>query len=725
MFQRLLILLLLSFNLYSQTTGVSSISNETQHQLSTNSKRPSINYFDNPQYYRDLFLKNMKLIPTTSYTGKSKAGVFLTKFCPVGCAHCFFQSPKTNDNDPNDAFTDEGIVKLIKFLNDANMGYLMITGGGEPFLKYKAVLKMLDEVNSDKIIVVTSGFWATNRNVALKKIQEISDIAAKHPEKKIVIRLSVDEQHQESMGFDPILNIISVFSNELMGKTSVTLQLHSLDGDPTVCSIVEKLDVAKDEWGTGTQLNASNSNGIIKFCSKDRDIVLNNGLRIVVGYAKRFYSDWEVDLNDEEVVSRNVAVAEKDLYESENGFPSIAVNKDGSKGFNYSIFYDGLTTLWSAGSPDRKYNIYDHDYKTMISNSLADVITLSMVEKGYAYRDGIIGEVNPKAVIRAKAINLRDYVGSIINEEAKTRLYYTVRAAQDYIQENRITADQVALWPVELRDMVGLSKQELMGQYNTSSYDIAQQYKDENRKPEDLEKLPKLIQLGHYDVSDQNKSEADKLIGQLNDLMKAINTIKDQKDIIRLEDVVSSLEKYETSLGSEDIKVLYQAKKVLYLDWVEKQNSVAYNEKSLRVALIKYLNPSSSIEKTDDLVEKALVKIAKIANNVFAPNDVSIMCKIYDYLVWKLDKESGALWQDHILDTVALQAKIMNNLDTVADLSEEIGPLIESVNKLYKITGLICPTDGNLQTTEEKGYILKTVSEGKTKFELIKSSNKK
>lgn len=55
-----------------------------------------INVFDEPQKYI-LDITNNITIPINNrkkFNGKTMAFVFLTKFCDVECAHCFFRSKR-------------------------------------------------------------------------------------------------------------------------------------------------------------------------------------------------------------------------------------------------------------------------------------------------------------------------------------------------------------------------------------------------------------------------------------------------------------------------------------------------------------------------------------------------------------------------------------------------------------------------------------------------------
>lgn len=93
--------------------------------------------FKEPQHYRDLILKNVCIkADKKNFSEKSFICVSFTRFCPVGCSFCFFSSaPAAKEKTISDAFTEEGLERFIQFANDSNLGYLLVSGGGEPFME--------------------------------------------------------------------------------------------------------------------------------------------------------------------------------------------------------------------------------------------------------------------------------------------------------------------------------------------------------------------------------------------------------------------------------------------------------------------------------------------------------------------------------------------------------------------------------------------------------------
>ncbi|MEW9824100.1 MAG: hypothetical protein AB2992_02740 [Candidatus Symbiodolus clandestinus] len=124
--------------------------------------------FENPQKYRDILIsKDLIHGDRNDFSGKSFICVSLTSFCPVGGSFCFFKSgPAFRKSSREDSITKEGIEKFIEFSNTINLGYLLVSGGGEPMLEKHAVLKIIEEVESERIVFVTSANWAKKKYTA-------------------------------------------------------------------------------------------------------------------------------------------------------------------------------------------------------------------------------------------------------------------------------------------------------------------------------------------------------------------------------------------------------------------------------------------------------------------------------------------------------------------------------------------------------------------------------
>jgi ribosome-associated protein YbcJ (S4-like RNA binding protein) len=254
---------------------------------------------------------------------------------------------------------------------------------------------------------------------------------------------------------------------------------------------------------TMAKQRVSDGKNVIKIVPK-QEIINFDDLALKVGYAKAFYSDLKVNLNDSTAIRRNIEVYQKDLFESEDGNSSIVTNEMGNPGLDFWVNYNGNVTTWGNQYLDNLFNLYIDPYHEVINGTLRDPAALSFIEKGANYRDAVVSEANKVAVLRSKAVNIRDYTGALMFDEARTRLYYTVRSLQDYIAEGRIKEDALKGLPIELYELLSIEKGALIEAYKKSNYTIVQQTLEEVFDSKKVLDVLEWIKLGHYSLEQQD-----------------------------------------------------------------------------------------------------------------------------------------------------------------------------------------------------------------------------
>ena len=387
-----------------------------------------------------------------------------------------------------------------------NLGYLLVSGGGEPMMEKKSVLRIIEQVISERIVLVTSAHWAKTYESAKRYIDSIvKSIGKRETKTSVTIRVSVDVEHCATVTLSPIVNLIKIFSENNLD--CIDLQIHSVEGDQAMNDLVNMLNnqYTNIEKNNVKQNRISDGKSVIKIVPK-QDILTVDNLKIPIGYAKIFFSDLRINLNDQSVVHRNTEVYQKDLIESEDGNSSIVINKIGQPGLDFWVNYNGNVTTWGNQYLDNLFNIYTDSTEDIIQNTLRDPAALSFIEKGAVYRDRVVSEANAIAVTRSKSVNIRDYTGALMFDESRTRLYYTVRVLQDYVAEGRINLDDFEL-SEELKYILNTKKESLIKAYNESKYTIVEQTMEKEFNKDYVLDILTWIKLGHYDVCNHKKNK--------------------------------------------------------------------------------------------------------------------------------------------------------------------------------------------------------------------------
>ena len=498
----------------------------------TNNVLPASNPFDSPGKYREIILKSHLLeLEKINVSSKSLACLFLTRFCVVGCPFCFFKSsPQWRKKNIEDQFSDEGLNKFIKFSKESNLSYLLISGGGEPLNQKKHILKIIENVTADKIVLVTSGNWAKKIENAESYLSDMYEALKRRTKSaKVVVRVSISEGHSIKLGVECAKNIINIFGMKYIDEKDFVVQIKAFEGDATLQRLINELSDAK--LSTKFSKLASDNQVLIKRIPKKYILTLKNGYNIVVGVSKIFWSSLNPDLNRISELKNAIEVVENDVHLCEDSHPSVVYNNDGSMGLDWSINFNGNICLWQNQVRDTYMNLYEDSYNKILETYLNDPITYSIVEKGTQYRDNIISEINPLAVLRSKAIGLRDSTGAILFEEEKTRLYYVIRVLQDFINEGRINNISLSQWPEKILLLVQLSKENLKKLYKAATYNIVSQQIKKTFEEAEWYDLLELIKLGHYDLTKEEVEEAIKYYNEYSSKkIKSLSEIEHQID---------------------------------------------------------------------------------------------------------------------------------------------------------------------------------------------------
>jgi hypothetical protein len=390
---------------------------------------------------------------------------------------------------PTNTMPAERVQALLKLVEDSNTGYFLVSGGGEGFIELPLMYQIIEGSTADVTWIVSSGFWANTKQSTRRIINNCYAAHLrgnnKNPERETIIRISVDKHHIDRIGkphdpFGYLRRIVHAFEQDYANTPRFSLLLHSLKGEEI---LVKKL--AK-ELSASIQDNFTMKHSDAKVTEKAMLLQLPSGFELPVSFAKLLLSDMAADLRDKELLAERIKIWETDAYVNEQDRTGLQVH-DGGYGNDMLVIYDGRAAGgWQCEMPDVSINIDYHDYEEIMRQTFSDPGVLATLEKGQRYRFRVIGEVNTKACTRAKAVNIRDYTSPTLLEEDSDKLYYTIRAIQDFREEGRLEYKEMAL-PPEILDIINKSPEQLREWYLESQYDIVAQFREYNHGFRDFE----------------------------------------------------------------------------------------------------------------------------------------------------------------------------------------------------------------------------------------------
>lgn len=463
------------------------------------------NIFDESKFYlKELnkvnFIKEDK---QKRHTGKSVAVIFLTRYCNLGCEFCIYKSrPKDiKESNEKNEFSEVGCERAISFIKESNIGYLLIAGGGEPFEKEECIYDIMEQVNVERVIIATNGFWTLKTNKAKEIFKRLNDIVSNHKYiKDFVIRFSIDRWHQKKIPLSYIKEMFDDYNEIVTNKEKFKLEIHTILGDNTLQELVEKL--GKEIRTSDNIAYVSDNKKIYKKSKKRSYIQLDNNQKVNVGYAKLFYPNLKINLNQPmENTEKVLKPFYEDVRNSQDGNFSTVQNDDGTFGLDYLINFNGNVSTWGNYHLKNIPNLY-YNSNEEINNSLYnDIISYSYIDLDLADREKIVKSVNPWAVMRSAAINVRDYSGAYLLYENKTALYYTIMVIKKYLEQGLIEEDTIKKLPERLYKFINENNNSIQAEYKDSQYSIVNQYID--NKEDNIEywaAILYLIKNGHFDV---------------------------------------------------------------------------------------------------------------------------------------------------------------------------------------------------------------------------------
>jgi len=429
-----------------------------------------------------MILKHVKITPKIQFNGKGFICALINSRCHIGCSHCMFASNMYEKKNDKNTMTPQRIDKLMKLVKDSNTGYLLISGGGEGFLEPLLMYQIVEKSSADLTWMVTSAFWGKEKVNAIEILNNLYKAylngSRYNQERRICIRISFDSYHINKLSkndnnIDYIINIIKIFESTYSHQNNFFLQLHSIEGED---KLIEQLE----QKTLGVKLNSISS---IHSNEKSTESVialkLPSGYTFEITFAKLLLSNTTADLDDKVLLKQRIELWEKDAFINEQNAPSYQINSDGSIGTDMLVIYNGrVAGAWQSEMPDVSINIDKHSYKDIMKKTLSDIGVLSTIENGLNYRFNIINEVSTKASIRAKAVNIRDYTSPILLEEDTIKAYYSIRVIQDLLAKKQISQKDIENYPIELKKLIHLTKDDLQYLYYKSNYDIIKQFEE-------------------------------------------------------------------------------------------------------------------------------------------------------------------------------------------------------------------------------------------------------
>jgi hypothetical protein len=110
---------------------------------------------------------------------------------------------------------EDDVEELVRFADESRSQKLSISGGGEPFVEFSTIERLVRRVHVPRIEIVTAGNWAVSESRAQERIARLATAAAANPSRpQLLLRISVDSYHASApnpVGKTEYLNLIEAW----------------------------------------------------------------------------------------------------------------------------------------------------------------------------------------------------------------------------------------------------------------------------------------------------------------------------------------------------------------------------------------------------------------------------------------------------------------------------------------------------------------------------------
>lgn len=324
-----------------------------------------------------------------------------SELCPVACQHCMYASTM-DAKSAQTSLSDMDIESVAAFIDDSRSQKLNISGGGEPFLRFSAIEKLVSSVNVPRIEIVTAGYWAKSQRRAAELLSLIDEARRRNPnDPDVLLRLSIDRYHLNAPRPVKIEHYANVVNAWRAGALGLRLGLRSIQPD---IGVVDR-DLASHLGADVEEIDGWNRNIVIG----NRQVPITFNVFRETGAAE--------DLPAEERARmRHASMTMEDYYSPfETGEHRLslatAVNDairgryTPDDGLAVTLNSDMRFWIFTGTAPDRYLHLAGQSFSEAVAYFFADPITHLLVNEGIWELADIVGQLDPVTQAAAMAKN--------------------------------------------------------------------------------------------------------------------------------------------------------------------------------------------------------------------------------------------------------------------------------------------------------------------------------
>jgi hypothetical protein len=356
--------------------------------------------------------------------------VWPSAYCPVGCGHCSYASPRIRDATRRSIVDDPALV--LGYIEQMRPTTVVLSGGGEPMTEPGFCEFFVEHVDSSRlreIQLITSAHFATSRAAAAQAIGRFVGAWRRRSsglaDVRLSIRLSVDWFHAQRIGVEPAAHVVRVLREPQYADVGLRVRSVRLQNDTTIDQLAAALGADLGPMG--------------EFRSR---LTWGDGLREVVVTHKNLIFDGR--MNRVKLARLPVRVPEGSATSS---FVQTIRERDGRyvaarvydgpdatmlDGLFTVIEDDGGIKVLDGQAPDRTPTIWsEQTWANAIRELYDDPVTRLLVRQGADELARLMEAEYPGSVALGAEMNQLFYLVDPLLRDERRRLYATLRAMEE------------------------------------------------------------------------------------------------------------------------------------------------------------------------------------------------------------------------------------------------------------------------------------------------------
>lgn len=425
--------------------------------------------------FRDSQLLRDKIInDSPSYSGDkvplSVAYFWPTKYCPIGCEHCMFASPKKHETDGQGGIlSPKAVDNFVQISHEADLHSLVVSGGGEPMTEMPTIVKLMKNAHYKYFEIITGAHWTASDRLIRRNLDDIQKALSDRRSSQhgddfdFSLRVSVDSYHQQVVKLPWLKRLVDIYRAD----TALPVSQRNYPDINLFFRTLLIQDDTVDQFAHLLGGDLSDMENYIRKIKLPQTEGQGNGIdSLTVFYKDMRFVGRGSDASDDKLMTFDQYFASYSDNPDSDVRLGMTYLKPGSKGealsgINVFVTYDGKMMPY-GGTPDVSANIYEDTYDRFLERLFQDNISRTLLTKGLRHVQNYAEEVDPEITER---IRRKNWLASVADESLSTaaiRLYITIRLLQDDIAAGIQNADSL---PGYAKDLISMQPDELRKEY--------------------------------------------------------------------------------------------------------------------------------------------------------------------------------------------------------------------------------------------------------------------